>query len=53
MPEAIAEGTNIQGVISQLPTLDHKQLLIPQSIAEGSIFLRNRFILLNFGLAVV
>ena len=51
MPEAIAEGTNVRGVISQLAHLDHKQFLIPQGKAEGLIFLRNRFIVLENGLS--
>ena len=53
MPEATAEGPNVRGAISQLATLDHKQILIPRSIAVSSIFLRNKFILLNFGQTVV
>ena len=51
MPEAIAEGTNVRGVISQLAHLDHKHFLIPQGQAEGLIFLRNRFIVHKFGLS--
>ena len=51
MPEAIAEGTNVRGVISQLAHLHHKHFLIPQGKAEGLIFLRNRFIVHKFGLS--
>ena len=51
MPEAIAEGTNVRGVISQLAHLDHKHFLIPQGKAEGLIFLRNRFIVHVNGLS--
>ena len=53
LPEAIAERFYVRGVISQLATLGHKQILIPQRIAEFSKFLRNMFILLNFGLTAV
>ena len=51
MPEAIAEGTNVRGVISQLAHLDHKHFLIPQGKAEDFIFLRNGFIVHKFGLS--
>ena len=51
MPEAIAEGTNVRGVISQLAHLDHKHFLIPQGKAEGFIFLRNGFIVHKFGVS--
>ena len=51
MPEAIAEGTNARGVISQLAHLYHQHFLIPQGKAEGLFFLRNRFIADKFGLS--
>ena len=51
MPEAIAEGTNVRGVISQLAHLGHKHFLIPRGKAEGLSHLRNRFIVHKFGLS--
>ena len=51
MPEAIAEGTNVRGVISQLAHLYHQHFLIPQGKAEGLTFLRNRFIVHENGLS--
>ena len=38
VPEAIAEGTNVRGVISQLAHLDYKHFLIPQGKAECLFF---------------